>query len=127
MKPWVEVAIVGSDTLGKPVGQAAFDLNGCEDRLRLITFKTVNSLNEGDFYNGLASTMTFACAATDTLDAPMNSVSDGLTHAALDWLSTGNCGAVIDPSASASLKTHGGAIETYAPPSPLERWLPGAQ
>ncbi|MCM2313433.1 MAG: S41 family peptidase, partial [Steroidobacteraceae bacterium] len=44
LSPWLEVAIVGEDTLGKPVGQYAFDLQGCEDRLRLVAFKTVNSL-----------------------------------------------------------------------------------
>ena len=127
MKPWVEVAIVGGDTLGKPVGQVAFDLSGCSDRLRLIAFKTVNSANEGDYYTGLASTMRFACAANDTLDAPLGTVSDAMTRAALDWLATGACGAVIDPSATASMKTRGAGFERYVPPSATERWLPGAQ
>ena len=52
IRPWVEVAIVGSDTFGKPVGQSAFDLAGCADRMRLVTFKTVNALDEGDFFDG---------------------------------------------------------------------------
>ena len=72
MRAWAEVAIVGSDTYGKPVGQLAFDLaNACQDRLRLVTFKTVNASGATDYYDGLASSMGFACAASDTLDAPM--------------------------------------------------------
>jgi C-terminal peptidase prc len=128
LKPWVEVAIVGSDTYGKPVGQLAFDLaNSCQDRLRLVTFKTVNSLGEGDFYDGIASSMQFACAASDTLAAPMNDAGDGLTGAALGWLATGACGSVIGAArAGAQSKT---STDSRWPmsrqPSAAERWLPG--
>jgi C-terminal processing protease CtpA/Prc len=128
LKPWVEAAIVGSDTFGKPVGQLAFDLaNSCQDRLRLVTFKTVNSLGEGDFYDGIASSMQFACAASDTLAAPMNDAGDGLTGAALGWLATGACGSVIGAArAGAQSKT---STDSRWPmsrqPSAAERWLPG--
>jgi hypothetical protein len=119
MKPWVEVAIVGSDTLGKPVGQLAFDLSGCPDRLRLIAFKTVNSANEGDYYDGLASTLKFACAAADTLDVPLGSANDNMTRAALNWLSTGACGAVIASNASAAMKSQArGRCNTHRPRRP---------
>ena len=74
--------------------------NSCEDRLRLVTFKTVNSLGEGDYYDGIASSMQFACAASDTLAAPMNDAGDGLTSAALGWLATGACGSVIGAAPS---------------------------
>jgi C-terminal peptidase prc len=128
MRPWVEAAIVGSDTFGKPVGQLAFDLsNSCQDRLRLVTFKTLNSRGEGDFYDGIASSMQFACAAGDTLAAPMNDAGDGLTSAALGWLATGACGSVIGAASSgAQSKT---SVDMRLPqsrqPSAAERWLPG--
>ncbi len=127
MKPWVEAAIVGSDTLGKPVGQLAFDLSGaCPDRLRLVTFKTVNSNGEGDYYDGLASTMRFACAASDTLTAQMGDPADGLTGAALDWIGTGACGSVIAANIDGQAKP---GVSTAYPlsqrPSAAERWLPG--
>jgi C-terminal processing protease CtpA/Prc len=128
MKPWVESAIVGSDTLGKPVGQYAFDLNGCEDRLRLVAFKTVNALGEGDYYSGLASSMQFACAGDDTLDAPLGSSSDSLVQEAMYWLSNGSCRAPMSASAGgadARLKT--APSRDAAPRRPLERWLPGLQ
>ncbi len=128
LKPWVEAAIVGSDTYGKPVGQLAFDLaNSCEDRLRLVTFKTVNSLGEGDFYDGIASSMQFACAASDTLAAPMNDAGDGLTGAALGWLATGACGSVIGatPSGAQSKTSADSRWPMSRQPSAAERWLPG--
>jgi carboxyl-terminal processing protease len=128
LKPWIEAAIVGSDTFGKPVGQLAFDLaNSCEDRLRLVTFKTVNSLGEGDYYDGIASSMQFACAASDTLAAPMNDAGDGLTGAALGWLATGACGSVIGaaPSGAQSKTSADSRWPMSRQPSAAERWLPG--
>jgi carboxyl-terminal processing protease len=128
LKPWVEAAIVGGDTYGKPVGQLAFDLsNSCQDRLRLVTFKTVNSLGEGDYYDGIASSMQFACAASDTLAAPMNDAGDGLTGAALGWLATGACGSVIgaSPSAAKSKTSAESGMPLSRPPTAAERWLPG--
>jgi len=129
MHAWAEVAIVGADTYGKPVGQLAFDLgNACTDRLRLVTFKTVNANGVGDYYEGLASSMTFACAADDTLGAPMGDPADGLTQAALQWINTGACASVISSSIAGQAKTS--PSSRYLPsrrPSAAERWLPGIQ
>ena len=129
MRSWVEVAIVGSDTYGKPVGQLAFDLaNACQDRLRLVTFRTLNAEGAGDYYDGLASSMRFACAASDTLGAPMGAVADSLTQAALQWINTGACASVISSLVGAQAKT---SPSTRYPlsrkPSAVERWMPGVQ
>jgi len=131
IRPWIEAAIVGADTFGKPVGQSGFDLAGCEDRLRLVTFKTVNALDEGDYFDGLAATMTFACAAEDTLGANPGDPAEGLTAAALEWLRTGACGTVLAPSAAA-FKPGGTPTGTTrfprpAQPSAVQAWLPGVQ
>jgi C-terminal processing protease CtpA/Prc len=128
MKPWVEVAIVGGNTLGKPVGQLAFDLNGCQDRLRLISFKTTNSLGQGDYYDGIASSMQFACAATDTLDQQMGDPADPLTAAALSWMQTGTCTAVIAQNAAGIAKPGVAAANRYPlprKPSAAQFWVPG--
>jgi hypothetical protein len=128
MAPWVEVAIVGEDTLGKPVGQLAFDLSGCQDRLRLVAFKNENALGQSDFYDGLASTLSFACAAPDTLDQPLGTASEGMTAAALDWLRTGACGTVMsEVSARAKPRAEAGTDRYPLPlhPTPAQRWLPG--
>jgi C-terminal processing protease CtpA/Prc len=128
MAPWLEVAIVGEDTLGKPVGQYAFDLRNCEDRLRLVSFKTVNSLGQGDYYDGLASTMKFACAASDTLAEPLGSSSEGMVAAALDWLATGTCRELMSSRTQRAKTSRLDADDPYAlphEPTPAQRWMPG--
>ena len=133
MEPWVEVAIVGSDTLGKPVGQYAFDLsNSCEDRLRLIAFKTVNALDQGDYYDGLASSLPFACAAPDAPDAPMGSVDDSMVEEAMYWLGTGACRTVmsassVDGQLKPAAEQRAAAYPRPQRPSEVEHWLPGVQ
>jgi C-terminal processing protease CtpA/Prc len=129
MSAWAEVAIVGDDTYGKPVGQLAFDLaNACTDRLRLVSFKTVNANGVGDYYAGLASSLRFACAADDTLGAPMGDPVDSLTQAALQWINTGACTSVISSFVAGQAKT--GPSSRYPlsqQPSAAERWVPGIQ
>lgn len=128
LKPHVEVAIVGSDTYGKPVGQYAFDLSSCPDRLRLVTFKTVNSLGEGDYYGGLAATVPFACAAQDNVDAQMGSNADRMTAEALAWLNSGRCNVTMSAlPADGQVKPSTGATPYPRPlaPSDAEHWLPG--
>ncbi|HSN72825.1 MAG TPA: S41 family peptidase [Steroidobacteraceae bacterium] len=100
MAPWAEVAIVGDNTFGKPVGQSAFDLAACGDRLRLVTFRTDNALDQGGYFEGLAPYLTFACSAPDDLARPMGDPAESMTSAALDWLGTGQCGSVIGSAAS---------------------------
>jgi C-terminal processing protease CtpA/Prc len=128
MKAWVEVAIVGGNTYGKPVGQIAFDLTGCQDRVRLISFKTANRLGEGDYYDGLAPAMQFACAATDGLDKPLGDATEGLTSAAMEWLGTGHCSTVISSMPTGAAKPGGEEPNRYPRskhPSAAEFWLPG--
>ncbi len=131
MDPWVEIAIVGEDTLGKPVGQLAFDLRGCEDRLRLVSFETENAPGRSEYYDGLADVLSFACAAEDTLEYPLGDPREGMTAAALDWLSTGRCERLIPPAPAARAKVGlTGVANTRAqlrPQSAAEHWLPGIQ
>jgi len=93
-----------------------------------VTFKTVNALDEGDFFDGLAPSMTFACAATDSLTESPGDPLEGLTAAALHWISTGACDSVI---AAASARLESGVDHTRYPrsarPSAAEVWMPGVQ
>jgi hypothetical protein len=130
MQPWVEAALIGSDTYGKPVGQIAFNLEGCEDRLRLVSFKTVNALGQGDYYDGLASSFGTTCAVADTLDAQLGSPDDNLIRTALGWLG-GNEAITCTPMVAgfdAQAKPWPGRETRYPrplQPSPAEHWLPG--
>ena len=128
MKPWAEVAIVGTDTYGKPVGQSAFDLSdSCDLRLRLVTFRGTNSDGEGDYYDGLASTLPFACAASDELQQPMGDPAEDSTAEALRWLGSGACSSVIAGVPTA--QKPGIQVETRYPvpehPTPAQVHLPG--
>ena len=130
MQPWVEAALVGSDTFGKPVGQLAFDLGGCDDRLRLVSFKTVNALGQGDYYDGLAASFGATCAAADTLDVPLGSPDDNLVRTALGWLG-GNEATTCTPMI-AGFDARGKPYPERATrfprplqPSAAEHWLPG--
>jgi C-terminal processing protease CtpA/Prc len=126
MKPWVEVAIVGADTYGKPVGQSAFDLAGCDLRLRLITFKITNTDGEGDYFDGLAPTLAFACAAADDLTRNPWDSAETSTAAALSWLQTGACGQVISgvPAAPA-FRVPAIRVPQMQRPTPAQEALPG--
>ena len=127
MIPWVEVAIVGANTFGKPVGQDGFDLSSCQDRLRLVTFKTVNAAGNGDYYGGLADSVSFACAADDTVAEPLGSASEGMVAAGLAWLGTGACPSPMTV-AMAREKAGPGGESTYPMPrhpSAAQWWLPG--
>jgi hypothetical protein len=130
MLPWAEIAMFGDDTLGKPVGKYAFDLPGCEDRLRLVTFKTVNALGQGDYYDGLAALVPNACAATDTLDQPLGSTSEGMVSAALSWLG-GNSACAPMATGLARAKASGTEFAQRYPrprhPSAAQWWLPGLE
>ncbi len=126
LKPWAEVAIVGADTFGKPVGQSAFDLSGCSVRLRLVTFRITNSLNEGDYFNGLAGTLPFACAAGDDLQRAPGDSQEASTAAALHWLSTGACSQVMSaPGAGQQKAATSFRLPVPAAPTPAQIWLPG--
>lgn len=129
LAPWVEVAIVGDDTYGKPVGQLAFDLTGCDDRLRLVSFKTVNALDQGDYYDGLAETLQSACAAPDTIDLPLGDPAEGMVAAALGWLANDTCEPIVAPAAAARAKPGSTTkLERFprpARPSAAQSWLPG--
>lgn len=103
MKPYAQVAIVGSDSYGKPVGQIGLQQEGCDMVLRLIGFRRVNSRGEGDFFRGLAETMPGnACAAPDQLDRMPGDPDEASTRAALDWLSFGSC---ADPMPAGGAKS----------------------
>ena len=84
-------ALIGENTYGKPVGQYAFDLEECDDRLRAVTFRTVNAAGNADYYTGMASTMPNACLAYDELTDMLGNPAEGMTRAAASFLERGYC------------------------------------
>lgn len=88
------IALVGTNTFGKPVGQIARDRSACDDRLRLVAFRTVNAAGGGDYYDGLAGVMPRTCAANDDYLVPLGDPREASIATALDFLAGRGCTAI---------------------------------
>lgn len=88
------LALVGSNTYGKPVGQIALDRSACDDRLRVIAFATQNVSRQGNYFTGLAGTVDRSCQAADDVTRPLGDPQEASTRAALDFLAGRSCTAI---------------------------------
>lgn len=128
------LALVGSNTFGKPVGQYAFDKAECDDRLRIVTFRTENASGQGDYYTGLASVFPNTCRAADDIFTPLGDAREASIAQALAFLRSGAsvCSRITangDGSIAAAEQQRGisGKREMLMPdaPSPAQREVPG--
>lgn len=126
-----EVALIGTNTFGKPVGQIALDQPACDDRLRVVALSIRNRDNQGDYYNGLGSTVRASCAAPDDISRPMGDPMEASTRTALDFLAGRSC-TPISLGVSAARRESGagtgtGARQLLTPdrPTPAQREVPG--
>ncbi len=127
-----DVALIGTNTFGKPVGQIALDKSECDDRLRVVAFSVRNRDNQGDYYSGLASTVRASCQAIDDPTRPLGDPAEASTAAALDFLAGRSC-TPIGPgvaalSASAERTPAAGQRRLVSPdrPTPSQREVPGS-
>jgi len=127
MPPYLagNVALIGKNTYGKPVGQIGLDRSACDDRFRLIAFKTENANHEGEYFTGLASTFPNTCVANDDLTHQLGESSETMIAAALNWLGGGSCSAI-----SAAAKSTQAAKQPFEPPrlrkpNAAQAWMPG--
>jgi carboxyl-terminal processing protease len=126
------MALIGSNTYGKPVGQIALDRPECDDRLRAIALKVENANHQGEYYTGLASTVGKTCRASDDISHQLGDPNEAMVRVALDFLAGRTCTAI----ASATAPTGGAAARARAPDrgvlvpevpaGTIERELPGA-
>lgn len=85
------MALVGANTYGKPVGQVAIDRSECDDRLRVIAFATRNASGGGDYFTGLAGTVPVTCQAGDDFSHPLGDPQEASTRQALDFIEGKSC------------------------------------
>jgi carboxyl-terminal processing protease len=85
MDPVVDTATVGRETFGKPVGQLGFQF--CERVLRPVSFRVVNGLGQGDYFDGIPP----VCPAGDTLEVPFGTAGEDSFDTAVFWLEQGFC------------------------------------
>jgi carboxyl-terminal processing protease len=119
-------ALVGSNTYGKPVGQIALDRPECDDRLRVIAFRTENANHVGDYYTGLAGKVEASCQAADDILRPLGDPAEASVKGALDFLAGRAC-TPIPASGSQSAQSVGarrGTLETLRPDT-AQREVPG--
>ncbi len=89
------VALIGSNTSGKPVGQFGFDFDACDLRIRAVTFQTLNADDDGDYFTGLAGTVPNTCQAIDDITNPLGDENEASVSTALDFLAGRSCTAII--------------------------------
>ena len=119
------MALVGTNTYGKPVGQIAIDRPQCDDRLRVIAFRTVNANNQGDYYNGLAATVPNSCQAGDDISRQLGDPQESSTRQALDFLAGRSCTPIGSGTSTLAV---GGGRELLSPerPQTVQREAPGS-
>lgn len=122
-----DVALIGSNTYGKPVGQIGLDRAACDDRLRIVAFKTQNSAGEGDYYNGLADRVKRTCSSADNIAYDMGDVREDSTSAALGFLAGSSCTPMAGSTARAARTISVEQNELLSPsrPSAAQREVPG--
>ena len=132
LEPYVDVAIVGARTYGKPVGQAGFVLESCDLLLGLISFGLRNAEGDGEYYDGLPGPGFSGplCEAADDLSHPMGDQLEASTAAALHFVENGACPPAPAPASSAlrssAPRTSVGASHpTAAEPTPAQRDVAG--
>lgn len=119
-----DVALIGANTFGKPVGQIARDRPECDDRFRIVAFQTVNRDNNGDYFNGLANSFQRTCRATDDLTRQLGDPNETSIKTALDFLAGRSCTAITDGVSALSFGASRGPLES-ASPSAAQREVPG--
>lgn len=120
-------ALVGANTYGKPVGQFGLDKAACDDRLRVVAFRTENANHEGDYFTGLASRVAVTCRAGDDIFRQLGDPAEASVQAALDYLAGRSCTSLTSSarSAQAALPVAETELLQSAAPSASQYELPG--
>jgi C-terminal processing protease CtpA/Prc len=119
-------ALIGTNTFGKPVGQIALDRAECDDRLRVVAFRTENASRQGDYYDGLAPKVEASCQAGDDLMRQLGDPQEGSTRQALDFLAGRSCTRISTGiSAQSARTTERRDLLTPEQPNTAQREVPG--
>ena len=119
------IAIIGSNTFGKPVGQAAFDFAACDLRVRPVTFQTVNANGQGDYFTGLASVMPNTCRAADDISFQLGDPAEPSLRTALDFIGGRACTPIISSTGAVWTMRNERDMLTSRAPSAAQIELPG--
>ena len=127
--------LIGTNTYGKPVGQIALDQEQCDDRLRVIAFATQNAARNGNYFDGLATTVEASCQAADDITYPLGDPREASTRAALNFLQGRSCTRIATGSVSTAaartlsrdaMLNERRELLMAARPNTVQREVPGA-
>jgi carboxyl-terminal processing protease len=121
-----DLALIGGNTFGKPVGQIAVDRAACDDRLRVVAFSTRNSAGFDDYFNGLAASVGSTCQAADDVTRPLGDAQEASVRTALDFLAGRSC-TPISAGGQSSQSVRAAQPTMLAPDNPTvaQREIPG--
>lgn len=85
LKPFMDVALVGSKTHGKPAGM--YGCQFCGNVIAAIAFELENARGEGGYYGGIG----VSCAADDGLTFQLGDSAEPSLKAALYYAANGSC------------------------------------
>lgn len=120
----VNLALVGTNTFGKPVGQIAVDRSACDDRLRVVAFSTRNASGFDDYFGGLASAVPNSCQADDEISLPLGDAREASVRVALDFLAGRPCTPIVAPRSARALASQGVMLAPDIP-NAAQREVPG--
>ncbi len=119
------VALIGANTFGKPVGQVALDRAACDDRLRAIAFSLRNSANSDAYYDGLASAVRTSCAAGDDVKKQLGDPQEASVRQALDFLAGRPCTAIAVGQTAQAVQASKPQLLRPMEPTVSQREVPG--
>lgn len=128
MIPYVDpanLALIGDNTSGKPVGQFGFDLDACDLRIRAVTFQTNNAVGRGEYFSGLATEMPNTCRASDNIFAPLGDPAETSIATALDFLAGRSCTAISGGEGQTTQSVGGREILQPERPNAAQYEIPG--
>ena len=86
-----DMALVGGNTFGKPVGQIGIDRAQCDDRLRILAFQTVNADGQGEYFTGLANVVPQTCRAFDDIANQLGDPNENSLATSLGFIQGQSC------------------------------------
>lgn len=95
LKPYMDVKLIGDTTYGKPVGFFPIDISSFS--IYPISFKTVNSAGNADYYSGFVPDRL----ASDGVNKDWGDATEPSLGAALKYITTGTFRTIEDPSLQA--------------------------
>ena len=119
------LALIGTNTFGKPVGQFAFDRSACDDRFRAVTFKTTNADGNGEYFSGLAGVVDRTCAAADDISRQLGDPNEQSVSVALDFLAGRTCTPISGGQDRTVQSARGQTLLQPRIPTPAQRENPG--